>query len=91
MSCWAQHRPIAPSPRRGEGRGEGGALVDWNEWWGDVNGKVINARFWNNDVLENIDGVLEEIMSVLNRQASDPPHPDPLPAGEREKGACGNV
>jgi len=48
------------------------------------------VRFWNNDVLENTDGVLEEILNVLDRP--DPPHPDPLPKGEREtKSACGNV
>jgi very-short-patch-repair endonuclease len=39
-------------------------------------------RFWNNDVLENIEGVLEEILNALDR--SDPPHPTPLPSGERE-------
>jgi very-short-patch-repair endonuclease len=39
-------------------------------------------RFWNNEVHGNIDGVLESILSVLDR--SDPPHPDPLPCGERE-------
>ena len=34
-------------------------------------------RFWNNDVLKNIDGVLTQI------SASFSPHPDPLPqAGE---------
>jgi very-short-patch-repair endonuclease len=40
-------------------------------------------RFWNNEVHENIDGVLESILNALDR--SDPPHPDPLPSGEREK------
>jgi hypothetical protein len=40
-------------------------------------------RFWNNEVHENIDGVLETILNVLDR--SEPPHPDPLPSGEREK------
>ncbi|HXN44986.1 MAG TPA: DUF559 domain-containing protein [Xanthobacteraceae bacterium] len=40
-------------------------------------------RFWNNEVHENVDGVLESILNVLDR--SDPPHPDPLPNGEREK------
>ena len=40
-------------------------------------------RFWNNEVHENIDGVLETILNVLDR--SEPPHPDPLPAGEREQ------
>jgi very-short-patch-repair endonuclease len=40
-------------------------------------------RFWNDDVLENTDGVLEEILNVIAR--SESPHPDPLPTGEREK------
>jgi very-short-patch-repair endonuclease len=40
-------------------------------------------RFWNNEVHENVDGVLESILNVLDR--SDPPHPTPLPNGEREK------
>ena len=38
-------------------------------------------RFWNNEVLQNMDGVLEVIASTA-RPA--PPHPNPLPAGERE-------
>jgi lysyl-tRNA synthetase class 2 len=41
-------------------------------------------RFWNNDVLKNTDGVLEEIVATLP-QAPSAPHPDPLPSGEREK------
>jgi very-short-patch-repair endonuclease len=41
-------------------------------------------RFWNNDAIRNIEGVLEEIMTVLGHFASEPPHPDPLPSGERE-------
>ena len=40
-------------------------------------------RFWNNEVHENIDGVLESILNLLAR--SEPPHPDPLPCGERER------
>jgi very-short-patch-repair endonuclease len=40
-------------------------------------------RFWNNDVLQNIEGVLEEIVATLSPSA---PHPDPLPVGER--GPC---
>jgi very-short-patch-repair endonuclease len=39
-------------------------------------------RFWNNEVHENIDGVLQPILDILDR--SEPPHPDPLPCGERE-------
>ncbi|MFN3233713.1 MAG: endonuclease domain-containing protein [Alphaproteobacteria bacterium] len=38
-------------------------------------------RFWNNDVLKNTEGVLETIRSEL---MNSPPHPDPLPRGERE-------
>ena len=40
-------------------------------------------RFWNNEVLENIEGVWETIFAAAS--AAAPPHPDPLPAsGERE-------
>ena len=42
-------------------------------------------RFWNNDVLMNIESVLEVIMGSL---ASPPPHPIPLPTGERGKFAA---
>jgi very-short-patch-repair endonuclease len=41
-------------------------------------------RFWNNEVLENLDGVLETILAALNKQPLEPPHPNPLPKGERE-------
>jgi very-short-patch-repair endonuclease len=44
-------------------------------------------RFWNNDVLQNTEGVLEEILSTVKQHRSEPPHPDPLPYGEREKEA----
>ena len=37
-------------------------------------------RFWNNDVLTNIESVLVVILSSL---ASPAPHPSPLPSGER--------
>ncbi len=35
-------------------------------------------RFWNNEVMENADGVLQAIGGALR------PHPAPLPAGEGE-------
>jgi very-short-patch-repair endonuclease len=38
-------------------------------------------RFWNNEVLDNLDGVLQTIADAL---ASQPPHQDPLPQGEGE-------
>jgi very-short-patch-repair endonuclease len=42
-------------------------------------------RFWNNDVVQNIDGVLEEILKSARLQLPEPPHPNPLPSGERER------
>jgi very-short-patch-repair endonuclease len=39
-------------------------------------------RFWNNDILRNTDGVIESILQTLN---PSPPHPNPLPDGEREQ------
>ncbi len=37
-------------------------------------------RFWDNDVLKNIEGVLQVVRDKLVL----PPHPNPLPQGERE-------
>jgi very-short-patch-repair endonuclease len=37
-------------------------------------------RFWNHDVLNDIDAVLERIVAALKS-----PHPDPLPKGEGEE------
>jgi lysyl-tRNA synthetase class 2 len=41
-------------------------------------------RYWNNDVMQNTDGVLEDIYAALERHRPEPPHPLPLPSGERE-------
>ena len=48
-------------------------------------------RFWNNEVTQNIDGVLQVISDTLASHkseslspTSEPPHPNPLPSGERE-------
>jgi very-short-patch-repair endonuclease len=38
-------------------------------------------RFWNNDVMQNIDGVLEEIIVALEQHRSEPPHPTLSPTG----------
>jgi very-short-patch-repair endonuclease len=40
-------------------------------------------RFWNNDVFDNLDGVLETIVSTAKQHSNEPPHPNPLPSGER--------
>jgi len=42
--------------------------------------KVI--RFWDNDVLQNIEEVLEKIINVLEKRSVKKPHPDPLLRGE---------
>jgi very-short-patch-repair endonuclease len=44
-------------------------------------------RFWNNDVTQNLEGVLEEILNTVKQHLPEPPHPDPLPSGERGQGA----
>ena len=38
-------------------------------------------RYWNNDVMQNIDGVVEDITTALERHWSEPPHPTLSPAG----------
>ena len=40
-------------------------------------------RFWNNEVFENLEGVLSVILRELQGYTSTP-HPYPLPQGERE-------
>jgi adenine-specific DNA-methyltransferase len=40
-------------------------------------------RFWNNDVLTNMDGVLQAILNALGGPKEEDPHPNLLPrAGE---------
>jgi very-short-patch-repair endonuclease len=48
-----------------------------DEWLRSEGYKVL--RFWNNEALNNMEGVLETIRNALLT-----PHPDPLPLGERE-------
>ena len=43
-----------------------------DKWLVDHGYRVV--RFWNNDVLKNIEGVLEAIATALNTDT--PPHPD---------------
>jgi lysyl-tRNA synthetase class 2 len=42
-------------------------------------------RYWNNDVMQNTDGVLEDIYAALERHRPEPPHPHPHPTGGRER------
>jgi len=49
-----------------------------DEWLRAEGYKVI--RFWDNQVLTDLEGVLETIRDFLLT-----PHPDPLPQGERER------
>ncbi|HET6905435.1 MAG TPA: endonuclease domain-containing protein [Rhodanobacteraceae bacterium] len=55
-----------------------------------VRTKALNAlgyrviRFWNDDLLTRTDAVLEEILAALKV----PPHPGPLPVGERGASAA---
>jgi very-short-patch-repair endonuclease len=59
--------------------------------WFVANGFVVR-RFWNNDVLENLEGVLTSILGILREGT---PHPDrasrgrPSPAGGEGDGANG--
>jgi len=40
-------------------------------------------RFWNNDILTNVEGVLTVILEALGGSQEEDPHPNPLPrAGE---------
>ncbi len=48
-----------------------------DEWLHAEGYKVL--RFWDNQVLSNLEGVLENIRDTLLT-----PHPDPLPQGERK-------
>lgn len=73
--CWEQRLVIEldggqHSPERDAAR---------TAWLNEQGYRVI--RFWNNEVLTNMDGVLQTIV----RELTSHPHPDPLPqAGEGE-------
>ena len=42
-------------------------------------------RFWNNEIMGNLDGVLETLAQTLSH-GENYPHPIPLPEGEGRKG-----
>ncbi|MES9898330.1 MAG: DUF559 domain-containing protein [Sedimenticola sp.] len=41
-------------------------------------------RYWNNEVLGQLQEVVDDIQNQLMIDSSTPPHPSPLPGGERE-------
>jgi hypothetical protein len=41
-------------------------------------------RYWNNDILQNIDGVLEDILLALTGAPTGTPTPNPSPQGGGE-------
>ena len=66
----------------GSQHAESGRDVARDQWLTEHRYRVL--RFWNNEVLENIEGVWDTIFAAAS--AAAPPHPDPLPArGEREE------
>jgi Protein of unknown function (DUF559) len=50
-----------------------------------INYRVL--RFWNNEVMSNMDGVLQTIADALRMEA--PPHPVPASSGNRPLPASG--
>jgi very-short-patch-repair endonuclease len=56
-----------------------------DRWLNEHNYRVL--RFWNNDIMNNMDGVLETIAEALRADA--PPHPVPAKGGNRPLPARG--
>src|SRR5437762_5339600 len=68
-----------------DGGQHAGATVDRTRTaWLDGRGFRI-LRFWNNDVLGNLDGVIEAILLVLRSEASPPPRPAPIEGAGEDK------
>ena len=56
-----------------------------DQWLREHNYRIL--RFWNNDVMSNMDGVLETIANAMHEAA--PPHPVPASGGNRPLPASG--
>ena len=56
-----------------------------DQWLREHNYRIL--RFWNNDIMSNMDGVLETIAEALRAEA--PPHPAPASGGNRPLPARG--
>ena len=61
---------------------EKGKDEERTEWLNSQGFTVL--RFWNNEILTNIEGVVEVIRMHCKGDFNVPPLPDPLPRGERE-------
>jgi len=59
------------------------AYDDERTAWLESGGSRV-LRFWNNEVLEDVEVVLDVIVEALNESGLYHPHPDPLPSRERE-------
>lgn len=78
MGGWLRRQNAQPSrPRLAEQAERDAARTAWFELRGY---RVI--RFWNNEVLANIEGVVLEIRSVLAQQSAAA-HPTPNPSPSR--------
>jgi very-short-patch-repair endonuclease len=62
---------------------EKGKDEERTEWLNSQGFTVL--RFWNNEILTNIEGVVEVIRSHCTGDSNVSPLPDPLPQGEREQ------
>ena len=63
----------------GSQHGENVAYDQARTRWLEARGYRV-LRFWNGDVLQDMEGVLE----AIHRALLEPPHPDPPPQGGRE-------
>jgi very-short-patch-repair endonuclease len=43
------------------------------------------VRYWNSDVMDNIDGVLDDLLRALRETRPSPPTPLPGERGEKHK------
>jgi very-short-patch-repair endonuclease len=56
--------------------------VERTQWLNSQGFAVL--RFWNDEILTNIEGVIDVVLMQCDKDANCPPLPNPLPQGERE-------
>jgi type I restriction enzyme M protein len=76
--CWTER--LAIEIDGGQHDASDGREVERTRWLRAQGFSVL--RFWNNEVLENVSGVLAAIAGTFGAPR---PHPDPLPVGEGAK------